>query len=296
MEPREIGERVKALNKATVGGEPAANILTVLRALQKGVKPTEDLLRSTKVGVAVNRQKQHPNKEVAQLAGEMVSKWRDDVNKTKAAVGKKSSESTPPSKATNGEEPAAAGAGKITVPPDQRTWKADHVDVKRTGNEVRDNCIGLIYNGLAHTSEESPIVVLKRAVEIERAAITEYGPETSAAYKTKLRSLFQNLKNKSNPQLRLRIFSGDISPERFVVMTHDELKSAERRAEDEKLEKENEKEMMVPKAEKSISTSLTCGKCGQKKVSYGQAQTRSADEPMTTFCECQVCGNRWKFS
>jgi transcription elongation factor S-II len=41
---------------------------------------------------------------------------------------------------------------------------------------------------------------------------------------------------------------------------------------------------------------LTCGKCGQKKVSYSQAQTRSADEPMTTFCECTVCGNRWKFS
>lgn len=30
---------------------------------------------------------------------------------------------------------------------------------------------------------------------------------------------------------------------------------------------------------------MQCGKCGQKKVSYSQAQTRSADEPMTTFCE-----------
>lgn len=39
-----------------------------------------------------------------------------------------------------------------------------------------------------------------------------------------------------------------------------------------------------------------CGKCKNKKVSYSQAQTRSADEPMTTFCECMVCGNRWKFS
>lgn len=53
---------------------------------------------------------------------------------------------------------------------------------------------------------------------------------------------------------------------------------------------------MVPQEIKSISDALTCGKCGMKKVSYTQAQTRSADEPMTTFCECQNCGNRWKFS
>lgn len=77
-------------------------------------------------------------------------------------------------------------------------------------------------------------------------------------------------------------------------MSHEELKSAERRAEDEKLASENMREAMVPQVERSISTSLQCGKCGQRKVSYSQAQTRSADEPMTTFCECTVCGKRWK--
>lgn len=77
-------------------------------------------------------------------------------------------------------------------------------------------------------------------------------------------------------------------------MTHEELKSAERRAEDEKIQKENMDMAMVAQAERSISSSLQCSKCGQRKVSYSQAQTRSADEPMTTFCDCTVCGNRWK--
>jgi transcription elongation factor S-II len=104
------------------------------------------------------------------------------------------------------------------------------------------------------------------------------------------------LKNKSNPQLRARVLSGEIPPSRFVVMTHDELKSAERKAEDEKLMKENMDKAMVAQEERSISSQLRCGKCGQKKVSYTQAQTRSADEPMTTFCTCMNCGNRWKFS
>jgi len=46
----------------------------------------------------------------------------------------------------------------------------------------------------------------------------------------------------------------------------------------------------------TLNHSMQCGKCKQMKVAYSQAQTRSADEPMTTFCECMNCGNRWKFS
>ena len=138
--------------------------------------------------------------------------------------------------------------------------------------------------------------MLRIARDVELAAYNTYQSETSDQYKTKMRSLYQNLKNKSNPQLRRRVLSGEITPKRFVTMTHEELKSAERRAEDARLEKENMNQAMVAQVEKSISASLTCGKCHQKKVSYSQAQTRSADEPMTTFCECTNCGNRWKFS
>jgi transcription elongation factor S-II len=41
---------------------------------------------------------------------------------------------------------------------------------------------------------------------------------------------------------------------------------------------------------------FTCGKCKSKKTTYTQAQTRSADEPMTTFVTCLNCEHRWKFS
>jgi transcription elongation factor S-II len=92
------------------------------------------------------------------------------------------------------------------------------------------------------------------------------------------------------------VLSGHIPADKFVTLSLDELKSAEKKAEEEKLAKDNMDKAMVPQEIKSISDALRCGKCGQKKVSYTQAQTRSADEPMTTFCECQNCGNRWKFS
>ena len=37
-----------------------------------------------------------------------------------------------------------------------------------------------------------------------------------------------------------------------------------------------------------------CGKCKKRVCTYFQLQTRSADEPMTTFVTCLKCGNRWK--
>ena len=37
-----------------------------------------------------------------------------------------------------------------------------------------------------------------------------------------------------------------------------------------------------------------CRKCHSNKCTYYQAQTKSADEPMTTFVSCIDCGNRWK--
>jgi transcription elongation factor S-II len=40
---------------------------------------------------------------------------------------------------------------------------------------------------------------------------------------------------------------------------------------------------------------FTCKKCKKKKCTFYQLQTRSADEPMTTFVNCLVCGNTWKF-
>jgi transcription elongation factor S-II len=141
-----------------------------------------------------------------------------------------------------------------------------------------------------------PDDVLRVAITVEHAAFERYKPESSPAYKEKMRSLFQNLKSKSNPQLRKRVLTGDITPARFVVMSHEELKSAERRAEDAKMQKENMDKAKVAQEEESISSDLQCGKCHKKQVSYTQAQTRAADEPMTTFCKCTVCGHRWKFS
>lgn len=190
---------------------------------------------------------------------------------------------------------SATGAKKaFTGDPEKRSFTADGVELKRTSSGVRDRCIGLIYNGLAYRSTESPDDVIARAVAVEHAVFIEFKEDEGEGYKKKIRSLFANLKTKSNKDLGKRVMSGDISPEKFAKMTDEELKSEDQRKKEIELEKENMKRAQVPMAEKSISDSLECGRCKMKKVSYTQAQTRSADEPMTTFCECMNCGHRWK--
>ncbi|KAJ5111002.1 hypothetical protein N7532_001537 [Penicillium argentinense] len=302
MDAKEIETKTKALTKAASSGESPATLTSLLKELQSGVRATEDLLRSTRVGIVVNKLKTSKAPEVARLASEMVSKWRTEVNKQKQAGGAASSRgSSSPRPAQNGtgaSTPAKTTpsdkASKLSVPPDKRTWKADGVDTNVTTSKVRDSCIGLMYDGLCLGSTESPKDVLKKAIAVETAAHDHLGPDTKEAYRTKMRSLFQNLKNKSNPTLRVRVLSGEIKPDQFIRMSSDELRSDSQREADEKIKKENMNNAMVAQAERSISTSLQCGKCGQRKVTYTEAQTRSADEPMTLFCTCMNCGKSWK--
>ncbi|KAF2224248.1 transcription elongation factor-like protein s-ii [Elsinoe ampelina] len=298
MDSKDIEERSKNIQKAMNGGDPASTLISLMQPLSKWTA-TEKLLRQTNIGRTMGKLRQNKDPDVARLATNLVGKWKNDVKKPGGSPAP-AAKATP----TNGtSSPAPIGTPKSDAPkskwkgnPEKRNAGADGINTAVTGNATRDACVKLMYDGLAFMSEELPEDIIKVARAVELAAYDRYQPETSSDYKTRLRSLFQNLKNKSNPELRKQVFSGSIAPDRFVVMTHEELKSDKLKKEEEKMQVENMHKAMVAQEEKSISVSLTCGKCGQKKVSYSQAQTRSADEPMTTFCECTVCGNRWKFS
>ena len=42
------------------------------------------------------------------------------------------------------------------------------------------------------------------------------------------------------------------------------------------------------------TSQVRCERCGARKASFYQLQTRSADEPMTTFYRCLECGAQWR--
>jgi transcription elongation factor S-II len=295
-------------------GDPASTILALMKPLET-VKVTEDSLRRSKIGVAVTRVRTaNKDPKIGELAGKLVNKWKQEVSRQKAASAGASpaGANKAASAATNGVQipsGSPAPAAKISSDPkreppkdrpkvdiEKRNTTTDGINFKLTGEPVRDGCIKLMYDGLAYMSEHAPSDILKVAQAIETAAFGHFKSSTSAEYKAQIRSLFQNLKMKPNANLRQDVYSGAISPQTFVAMTTEDLKSAEKKAEDKALEKENMNAAMTAKEEKAISTTMQCGKCKAFKVSYSQAQTRSADEPLTTFCECVSCGHRWKFS
>ncbi len=42
------------------------------------------------------------------------------------------------------------------------------------------------------------------------------------------------------------------------------------------------------------TTDVNCPECGHTKAEYSQYQTRSADEPATTFYSCLKCKHKWR--
>jgi DNA-directed RNA polymerase subunit M/transcription elongation factor TFIIS len=57
---------------------------------------------------------------------------------------------------------------------------------------------------------------------------------------------------------------------------------------------EKREEHMFSNTLAANTTDFTCFKCKGNKCMYYQLQTRSADEPMTTFVTCVNCENHWK--
>ncbi|PPR05519.1 hypothetical protein CVT26_009003 [Gymnopilus dilepis] len=287
----ELKKTVKQLQSAVNEQE----ILSILNTL-KPRHVTENILRESKVGLAVGKLRTHQSKPVSDLAKEIVKSWKTAVEREKAKASG-SSASTPTTNGDSGKRPTPAATTPTTpsgANANTRTAKLDGVKGK-TGDNTRDKCVELIYDALASDATAPVDSVAAKAHDIERCVWTNMGG-TNAEYKAKIRSLFVNLKDKSNPGLRASIVDGSLSPERFAKMTSQEMASEERKAADKKIQEENLFKSLSAAEKQAETDAFQCSRCKQWKCVYRQQQTRSADEPMTTFVTCTVCGNRWKFS
>lgn len=111
-------------------------------------------------------------------------------------------------------------------------------------------------------------------------------------YSKNARRVLANLTYTPNAkQLIKRINDGLIKPEELASYSHEELYPDFWAEQKLKIMAKH----INTKPEQEHDGFFKCGKCKTYKTTYTQAQTRSADEPMTTFVTCLNCNNVWKF-
>jgi len=108
-------------------------------------------------------------------------------------------------------------------------------------------------------------------------------------YLSHLRSIMNNLCS----EILQQIADGTLKPHIVAFMPHHEL-SPEKWA--TLIEAKSKRDKNKFEVNMSAATdAFTCRKCKGNKCTYYQMQTRSADEPMTTFVQCLLCSSRFKF-
>lgn len=132
------------------------------------------------------------------------------------------------------------------------------------------------------------------AVSVESAMFEKWG-KSNGSQKFKYRSIMFNVKDPKNPDFRRKILLGQMKPERILELTPEEMASTERQMQNVKIKEKALFDCERGGPPKATTDQFRCGRCGKRKCTYYQLQTRSADEPMTTFVTCVNCDNHWKF-
>jgi transcription elongation factor S-II len=95
-----------------------------------------------------------------------------------------------------------------------------------------------------------------------------------------------------NPKLVDEMNNGSLKPEVLAFMTYQEMVPEKW---DVLIDRKIKRDKSKYETRLAAATdTFTCRKCKSKECNYYQMQTRSADEPMTTFVSCINCGSRWK--
>jgi len=108
-------------------------------------------------------------------------------------------------------------------------------------------------------------------------------------------SLFSNLKENNyigNKRLLSRLKNNEFEANQLAFMKPQHTFPENWK---ELLDEKNKRDKMLYETRTETATDMfQCGRCKEKKCTYYQLQTRSADEPMTTYVTCLNCGKRWK--
>ena len=150
-----------------------------------------------------------------------------------------------------------------------------------------------VFKQLCKLSRDAQTAILIEAGIFEYALVYIYIHNISSdigtgIYLNKYRDVVR-IFNLPNKYILDQLKTGQISGQKLAFLTSQEL-------DPEKWEKIIAKHKLVKYKKNNIAVTdiYKCRKCGERKCTISEMQTRGADESTTIFVCCVVCGNRWK--
>ncbi|XP_015604882.1 transcription elongation factor S-II [Cephus cinctus] len=300
----------KKLNKMSSGdGTGQEQALELLKVLQK--LPVDlELLTKTRIGMTVNAlRKSSRDEEVISLSKTLIKNWKkflgpvkDGKDSSSSSSSKKKEEKSEKNKEDSDQkkDKDIGDGGDVKMKEEKSSKETQRKQASfpaaTTTDAVRLKCRELLASALRvdGNSIDGCASPEELAEELEEAIYAEF-KNTDNRYKNRVRSRVANLRDVKNPTLRTNFIVGAISSARLAVMTAEEMASDEIKQLREQFKKEAINDAQLATVQGTKTELLKCGKCKKRNCTYNQVQTRSADEPMTTFVLCNECGNRWKF-
>ncbi|KAJ3219135.1 RNA polymerase II elongation factor [Dinochytrium kinnereticum] len=221
-------------------------------------------------------------KHIRNTAKRLITKWKEDLMKSDAKKPQPDKRQFPAKVSIERKDsgsPAPSTPTPNTPSFRERSYKLDKVVPKLIGDKVRDKTIELLYAAIGFGSDDASSEIMTKAGQVEAALFREYNG-VSDKYKSQFRTLLANLKDKENPKLRENLLSGALLAEDIVTMGPEDMMSDELKKAAEEARRKNMMDSMTAPPQEAETDAFKCGKCGKRKCTYYQKQTRSADEPM----------------
>uniref|UniRef100_D3TQ62 Transcription elongation factor n=1 Tax=Glossina morsitans morsitans TaxID=37546 RepID=D3TQ62_GLOMM len=320
----EVFKIQKKMSKITTndgtGQEQALDLLKALQSLNINL----DILTKTRIGMTVNElRKSSKDEEVIALAKTLIKNWKRFLATPGTGGGKETANNNSNSKSSSGSKSSSSSSSgskdkekSSSSSSSSSSKEKKREEEKKSLQAIKDDR-KLIQTSFPASSGMTDAVRLKcremlcnalktgdipegwpepeeMAIELEEAIYAEFR-NTDMKYKNRVRSRVANLKDPKNPTLRGNFMCGAITAQQLAKMTPEEMASDEMKKLREKFVKEAINDAQLATVQGTKTDLLKCGKCKKRNCTYNQLQTRSSDEPMTTFVMCNECGHRWKF-
>ncbi|CAF3944216.1 unnamed protein product [Rotaria sp. Silwood2] len=265
---------------------------------------TLNTLQKTGIGKTVNNLRRLiTNEDLSSVAKGLLKNWKKLVPETSSVSANKDDKQSITSSNSNSQSSQeinvangkTADSNKFTKEKSfERRSTSNNYTALHTEDEFRLKSRDLLTAALSVSElPEGSVDPAELSARIEDAIYKEL-KDTGGKYRNRIRSRISNLKDVKNPNLRINVLLGIITPQRLAVLTAEEMASDALKQERSKLTDLAINECQLAVDEGTGTDLIQCKKCKQNNCAYTEAQTRSADEPMTLFILCKSCGHRWK--